>query len=78
MTIEFLLWDLSLGRKGEFRERFSLYFLYFRYLEFKIINISKWHILRWHVPNSYRHILGWDLLLPFNIEKGNNNAMANR
>lgn len=35
------------------RERFSLNLLFFKCLLLKIINIPKWHILGWHVLNSY-------------------------
>lgn len=45
MTVEFFLEDLSLGRKGKFRESLSLHFLLFNCLQLKLINVPKWQIL---------------------------------
>ena len=64
MTIGFLLEDLSLGRKGKFRESLSLHLLLFRCLQLKT-NMPKQHILGWHVLNSASLILEWHILLPF-------------
>lgn len=55
--IENVLEDLALGRKGAFRESFSLYLLSFKYLQLKMISIPKWHILAWRVIHSHSHIL---------------------
>lgn len=45
VTIVFLLEDLSLGRWGELRGSFSLFFLFFKCLHIKVINIPKHHVL---------------------------------
>lgn len=42
--MEFLLEDLSSGRKGEFRESLSLHWLFLKYQQLKIIDMSKWPI----------------------------------
>lgn len=57
MTIEFLLKDQSLGREGR-SEKALLHFLFFKFFQLKMVNISQWYILRFHV------------LLPFTSERG--------
>lgn len=44
MAVEFLLEDLSSGRKGEFRDSPSLHLLFLKCLQLTIINIPKWYI----------------------------------
>ena len=53
---------------GEFREGPSLHLLFFKCLQFRITHKPKEHILQWHVLNSYSHIWGWHILLPFRSE----------
>lgn len=50
-TMKFLLEDLSLGPSGEFRDGLSLYWLFVKCLQLKVINIPK-------RLNSYSHV--WD------------------
>ena len=45
MTAEFLLENLSLGRKEEFRESLSPHLLFFKCLQLKIITTGKQWIL---------------------------------
>ena len=53
-TIEFPLENLSSGREGEFRDSLSLCSLLFQWLQLKIINMTKRHILGWRVLNSFK------------------------
>lgn len=53
MTIEFLLEDLSVRRKGKFRESLSLHLLFSECLQLKIVRTPK------------QRISGWYALLPF-------------
>lgn len=57
MTSEFLLENLTLGRKWKVRESVLSHLPFFRCLQLKTINIAKWYILG--------HILEWYILLPF-------------
>lgn len=53
-TLEFPLENLSSGREGEFRESLSLCLLLFQWLQLKIINTTKRHILGWWVLDSFK------------------------
>ena len=60
---EFLLEDPSLGERWILQSSFHL--LFFKYLQLKIINIPKWHILGWHVLNLYGLALRWHIVVHF-------------
>ena len=57
-------------QKWEFRESLFLHLLFFKYLQLKIINIPKWHILGLHALNFCSCILEWHILLPFKGTEG--------
>lgn len=65
MTIE----DLSLGRWGKFRGSLSLYLLFFKYLQHKIIYQS--NIFWSSMSCTSTVILGWYILLPFRSQSHN-------
>ena len=60
MTAEFLQRICLQAAKGEFRESLSLHLVF---LQQKIINIIKQHILAWRALNPYDHILWRHILL---------------
>ena len=57
-------------QKWEFRENLFQHLLFFKYLQLKIINIPKWHILGLHALNFCSCILEWHILLPFKGTEG--------
>lgn len=50
-----LEWDLSLGGQGSSEKASVCICSFFECHKLKIINISKWHILGWHVLNFCSH-----------------------
>lgn len=57
-----------LRQKREFRESFFLNFLFQKCLQFKVITVTRWHILGEYILKSNSRILKWHILLPFNTE----------